>query len=260
MPALRTATRLLLAISLLLPLGARAEPAPVVAAASDLKFALDEAAAEFRKQTGRSVRISYGSSGNFFSQISQGGPFELFLSADEAFVFRLADAGLTVDRGVLYATGRIVLFAPKGSPLRPDARFDDLRRALQDGRVSKFALANPEHAPYGRAARQALQAAGLWTAIEPRLVLGENVSQAAQFAVSGSTQGGIFAYSLALAPAFADAGRFVLIPEHLHDPLRQRMVLTRRAGETARAFHAFLQQPAARAVLRRHGFALPGES
>jgi molybdate transport system substrate-binding protein len=86
------------------------------------------------------------------------------------------------------------------------------------------------------------------------------VSQAAQFAVSGSTQGGIFAYSLALAPAFADAGRFVLIPEHLHDPLRQRMVLTRRAGETARAFHAFLQQPAARAVLRRHGFALPGES
>lgn len=260
MGLLRTVIRLLLGISLLIAGGARADDAPVVAAASDLKFTLDEAAAEFRKQTGRSVRISYGSSGNFFSQISQGGPFELFLSADEAFVFRLADQGLTVDRGALYATGRIVLFAPKGSPLQPDARFDDLRRALQDGRLTKFALANPEHAPYGRAARQALQAAGLWTAIEPRLVLGENVSQAAQFAVSGSTQGGIFAYSLALAPSFADAGRFVLIPDNLHDPLRQRMVLTRKAGDTAKAFYAFLQQPAARAVFRRHGFALPGES
>ncbi|MDP1533966.1 MAG: molybdate ABC transporter substrate-binding protein, partial [Rubrivivax sp.] len=168
---------------------AGAQDVPVVAAASDLKFALDEVIDSFRQQSGRTLRVSYGSSGNFYRQIAQDAPFQLFLSADEAFVFKLADQGLTADRGALYAIGRIVLFAPTGSPLGVDADFSDLRRALADGRLKKFAIANPEHAPYGRAAMQALQSAGLWQAIEPRLVLGENVSQAAQFAASGSTQG-----------------------------------------------------------------------
>lgn len=239
---------------------AHADDGPVIAAASDLKFALDEIVAEFRKSTGQSVRVSYGSSGNFFRQIAQDAPFELFLSADEAFVFRLADQGLTVDRGAPYATGRIVLFAPTGSPVRPDAGFADLRQALADGRLVKLAIANPEHAPYGRAAMEALKSAGLWSAIEPKLVLGENVSQAAQFAVSGSTQAGIFALSLALAPNFRDAGSYVAIPEALHRPLRQRMVLTRKAGGTARAFYAFSQGPVARAIFKRYGFLLPGES
>ncbi len=239
---------------------AHADDGPVIAAASDLKFALDEIVAEFHKGTGQSVRVSYGSSGNFFRQIAQDAPFELFLSADEEFVFRLADLGLTADRGALYATGRIVLFTATGSPVRPDAGFADLRRALADGRLVKLAIANPEHAPYGRAAMEALKSAGLWSAIEPKLVLGENVSQAAQFAVSGSTQAGIFALSLALAPNFRDAGRYVAIPESLHRPLRQRMVLTRKAGATARAFYAFAQGPAARAIFKRYGFYLPGEA
>jgi molybdate transport system substrate-binding protein len=126
-------------------------------------------------------------------------------------------------------------------------------------RLVKFAIANPEHAPYGRAAKEALIAAKLWNAIEPKLVLGENVSQAAQFAVSGSTQGGIFALSLALSPAFADAGRYALIPDSMHQRLLQRMVLTRRAGAGAVALYEYLQQPAARAVFKRYGFALPGE-
>ncbi|MDP3084448.1 MAG: molybdate ABC transporter substrate-binding protein, partial [Rubrivivax sp.] len=199
---------------------AGAQDVPVVAAASDLKFALDEVIDSFRQQSGRTLRVSYGSSGNFYRQIAQDAPFQLFLSADEAFVFKLADQGLTADRGALYAIGRIVLFAPTGSPLGVDADFSDLRRALADGRLKKFAIANPEHAPYGRAAMQALQSAGLWQAIEPRLVLGENVSQAAQFAASGSTQGGIFALSLALAPVFARAGTQVLIPQSMHEPLR----------------------------------------
>jgi len=116
---------LVVAVSIAAP--AHANDGPVIAAASDLKFALDEIVAEFRKTTGRSVRVAYGSSGNFFRQIAQDAPFELFMSADEEFVFKLADQGLTLDRGALYATGRIVLFAPKGSPVRPDARFDDLR-------------------------------------------------------------------------------------------------------------------------------------
>ena len=241
------------------PLAWAADP-PVVAAASDLKFAVDEIAAEFQKQTGKSVRVTYGSSGNFFRQIAQDAPFQLFMSADEDFVFRLAEQGLTVDRGALYATGRVVLFTPKGSPVRPDAEFADLRQAVADGRLVKFAIANPEHAPYGRAAMEALLSAGLWTAIEPKLVLGENVSQAAQFALSGSTQGGIFALSLVLAPSFGNAGSHVLIAEKLHRPLRQRMVLTRKAGETARDFYLFMQGPHARAVFKRYGFALPGES
>lgn len=248
---------LLVSAGVVAPAPAIAQGGPAVAAASDLKFALDEIAAMYLKQTGQPVRISYGSSGNFLRQIQQDAPFELFLSADEAFVFQLADQGRTVDRGTLYATGRIVLFAPKSSTWQPDARLTDLRAALADGRIGRFAIANPDHAPYGRAAREALQAAGVWDAVQNRLVLGENVSQAAQFAVSGSAQGGIFAYSLALAPAFANAGRHVLIPEDMHQPLRQRMVLTRKAGPAAQAFYAFLQQPAARGVFQRYGFVLP---
>jgi len=253
--------RQLLAVALLLAGAiALAQDRPAIAAASDLQFALERIAAEFQKDTGRQLRISYGSSGNFTRQIAQDAPFELFLSADEAYVFQLAAQNRTPDRGVLYAGGRLVLFAPHGSALEPDAQLADLRAALADGRITRFAIANPEHAPYGRAAMQALQSAGLWVPLQGRLVLGENVSQAAQFASSGSAQGGIFAYSLALAPAIAARGRYILLPETLHQPLRQRMVLTRKAGETARAFYAYLQQDAARAVFRRYGFLLPGET
>ncbi len=252
--------KLLGTLLLLASWSAFAQDAPVIAAASDLKFALDEMVGLYQKQTGKEVRVVYGSSGNFYRQISQDAPFQMFLSADEDLVFKLADQGLTIDRGALYATGRIVLFVPKGSPIKADTEFADLRRALADGRLKKFAIANPEHAPYGRAAMQALQSLGLWTAMEPKLVLGENVSQAAQFAVSGSTQGGIIALSLAMAPSFAHTGAYVLVPESLHQPLKQRMVLTKKSGDVVRAFHAWLQQPAARAIFRRYGFVLPGEA
>lgn len=239
---------------------AHAQDVPAIAAASDLQFALDDIAERFHKDSGLAVRITYGSSGNFTRQIAQDAPFEIFLSADESYVFALAAQNLTPDRGVRYASGRIVLFVPHRSSLKPDAQLTDLRKALADGRIKRFAIANPGHAPYGRAAKQALQSAGLWDKLQPYLVLGENVSQAAQFAASGSAQGGIFAYSLALAPAIAARGQFVLIPEKLHQPLHQRMVLTRKAGDTARLFYAYLQQPAARAVFKGYGFALPGES
>jgi molybdate transport system substrate-binding protein len=232
---------------------------PTVAAAADLRFALEEVAARFRSDTGREVRLSFGSSGNFARQIEQGAPFELFLSADEGYVYRLADAGKTEDGGTLYAIGRVVLFAPAGSPLEPDVHLDGLRAALAGGRVRRFAIANPEHAPYGRAAREALVHAGLWDAVQPHLVLGENAAQAAQFATSGSAEGGIIPLSLANAPALRDRGRAVLIPAQWHAPLRQRVALLKGAGETARAFYAYLQRPAAREVLRRFGFVLPEE-
>lgn len=232
---------------------------PAIAAASDLKFALEDIAARFRSDTRKEVRLSFGSSGNFFRQIEQGAPFQLFLSADEGFVSRLHEAGKTEDRGVPYATGRIVLFAPHGSPLQLDAQATGLKTALAGNRIRRFAIANPEHAPYGRAAEQALRKLDLWDALQGKLVLGENVSQAAQFASGGSAQGGIFAYSLALSPGVAKLGRHVLLPDHLHQPLRQRMVLIKGAGETARSFYAYLQQPAARKILTQYGFASPGE-
>lgn len=230
---------------------------PAIAAASDLQFALEDIAARFRTYSRKELRLSFGSSGNYFRQIEQGAPFQLFLSADEDFVFRLHQTGKTEDRGLLYATGRIVLFAPGGSPLNLDPRMAGLKAELAANRISRFAIANPEHAPYGRAAEQALRKLGLWEGLQGKLVLGENVSQAAQFATSGSVQGGIFAYSLALSPSVSKLGSYVLLPEDLHQPLRQRMVLVKGAGETARAFYVYLQQPAARKILEQYGFVLP---
>ena len=232
---------------------------PALAAASDLKFAVEEIAAQFRARTQRDVKLVFGSSGDFYRQIEQGAPFQIFMSADEAFVYKLADAGRTEDRGHLYAIGRIVLFARHASPLKADADFAGLRKAIAAGDIRRFAIANPEHAPYGRAAAQALRKAGLWEDMKARLVLGENVSQAAQFATGGSAEGGIFAYSLALSPKIEKLGRYVLIPETMHEPLRQRMALVKGAGETARVFYRYLQEPPAREIFKRYGFVLPGE-
>ncbi|MBI4756333.1 MAG: molybdate ABC transporter substrate-binding protein [Betaproteobacteria bacterium] len=251
----------LLLLGLATALAHAAEPAPV-AAAADLKFALAEIAGRFQQDTGRAVKLSFGSSGNFTHQIEQGAPFEVFLSADEQYVFRLAGRGLTRDRGTPYAVGRVVLFAPHGSPLKVDEEMKDLKAALADGRVRRFAIPNPAHAPYGRAARAALQHAGVWERLQPLLVLGENATQATQFAASGSSQGGIVPLSLSRAPEVARLGSFALIPAEWHaaEPLRQRMVLMKRAGDTARAFHDYLQQPAARDIFVRHGFTLPNEA
>lgn len=251
--------RLVVALSLMLGT-ANAQEGPAIAAASDLKFALEEIATRFKADTGREVTLVFGSSGNFARQIAQGAPFEMFLSADEAFVFRLADEGRTLDEGRLYAVGRVVLFAPHGSPLRVDEGLEGLRTALAEGKIGRFAIANPEHAPYGRAAEEVLRHAGLWEKVGPHLVFGENVSQAAQFAASGSAQGGIFAYSLALAPELAKLGAYALVPESWHEPLNQRMVLIEGAGETARAFYDFVQTERAREIFVRYGFVLPGES
>ena len=234
-----------------------AQPVPTVAAAADLKFALEEVAAQFEKETGHKVRLAFGSSGNFLTQLLQGAPFHLFMSADEAFVFKLADAGKTRDRGRLYAYGRIGIIVPTGSPLKADPQLKDLAAALQDGRLQRFAIANPEHAPYGARAREALSALGLWDAIKPKLVYGENIAQTAQFATSGSTQGGIIALSLAKAPAVAALGSFALLPERLHQPLAQRMVLLKDAPDAIVAYYDYLAAPIAQAIMSRYGFTMP---
>lgn len=245
--------RLLLALLLLL--GAPASAATVtVAAASDLRYAMDELLRTYGRTSRDEVKVSYGSSGVFHQQIRRGAPFQLFLSADEAYVLSLHKAGLIRDRGDVYAKGRLVLFAPHGSRLAVDPAMGGLRSALAEGRLRRFAIANPDHAPYGARAQDALETAGLWTALQPRLVLGENVSQALQFATTGGADGGIVALSLVKAPGFDRLGSWALIPEKLHRPLRQRMVLTRQAGPQAAAFYQWLKGPQARAILARYGF------
>jgi len=231
---------------------------PRIAAASDLTFALGDLAARFERETSNRVDVVFGSSGTLTRQMLDGAPFDLFLSADESFVARLTQAGLTRDDGVLYAVGRLVLFAPNGSPLKVDGHLDGLRDLLSRGGVKRFAIANPEYAPYGRAAEAALRSAGLWDRIKPSLVMGENIAQAATFATSGDAVGGLLAHSLVLAPTMRGRGRFALVPDSMHRPLRQRMVLMKRAGAVAERFYQYVQTPAARAVLDQFGFSIPG--
>ncbi|WP_309681375.1 molybdate ABC transporter substrate-binding protein [Polaromonas sp.] len=242
----------LLALLLAGPAQAQGTTPALVAAAANLQPVLAELVPLFeRTQPGR-VSVSIGSSANLVRQIQQGLPAELFLSADEDFALRLFDAGLTPDRGVVYATGRIVLLVPADSKMTLDPELKGLKAALPQ--VRKFAIANPELAPYGRAALQALQKLGLWPALQGRIVRGENIAQTTQYVSSGAAQAGITALSLVLAPEVAARVRYVLIPEALHAPLRQRMVLLKSAGPVARAFYDFLQSPAARAVLARYGY------
>ncbi|MCA8863690.1 MULTISPECIES: molybdate ABC transporter substrate-binding protein [unclassified Halomonas] len=247
----------LLACLLLIGSPAKAE-APIVAAAADLQFALTEAAEQFQQQTGHALRLNFGSSGNFRHQIAQGAPFELYLSADERYVQALYEEGYTQDEGVIYAIGRLAWLqrAGRGDLPNEETPLEAVKTALEAGTTERIALANPEHAPYGVAAQQALEHVGLWEQTEPLRILGENVSQAAQFALSDDARGGLVAYSLALAPSLGERSEYVLIPEDWHSPLRQRMVLTHQAGDIATAFYEWLQEDEAQSILRIYGFSV----
>jgi molybdate transport system substrate-binding protein len=158
---------------------------------------------------------------------------------------------------VVYAVGRLVVFAPTGSPLAVDDRLDGLAQLVKAGKVGRFAIANPDVAPYGKAAEAALRKRGLWDTIRPQLVFGDTIAQAAQFATTGNASGGLIAYSLVLGPGFADRGKYALIPETDHPPLRQRMVLLKRASPTSEQFYAYLQTEPARTIFRKHGYGVP---
>lgn len=228
-----------------------------VAAASDLRFALDEIAPRFEQASGHRLRITYGSTGNFARQIREGAPFHLFLAADERYIEGLARDGLTRDAGVLYALGRLALVVPKGAFASAAPTLADVHSRLAAGPNQRFAIANPSHAPYGERARDVLQHLGLWESLQAQLVLGENVSQAMQFALSGNTVGGLVAWSLALAPRIAERADSALLPAEWHRPLKQRMVLLRDAPGAAVTLYDYLQSAPARAVLRGYGFTLP---
>jgi molybdate transport system substrate-binding protein len=233
---------------------ATAHAQPLVAAASDLKFALEEVARVYKADTGQSVRLVFGSSGNFAAQILQGAPFDIFMSADDLLTAKIARAGLSVDAGLQYGTGRLVLYFPKSLGLMPDEQLRSLEQGLKSGAIKRLAIANPEHAPYGARAAQALQAKGLWSLARPSLVLGENLAQAASYVTVGTVQAAILGYSLVLTPPLAQDGHYVLLPESLHEPLKQTMLLLKRADPSAQGFYLFLQQDKARDILKRFGF------
>ena len=234
-----------------------ADDSPVIAAAASLKFALQDIANAFHQDTGKTVRISYSSSGNLTRQILQGGPFQLFLSANGNYVEQLFQQQKTQDHGVVFALGRLVLLSRKNSSLLFDEQLKGIKQALLEGRLKRFAIANPEHAPYGIAAREILQSQALWPLIKPHIVLGENVAQATQFTSSGAAQAGLVSYSLALAPVLQSTTRSLLIPTTLHQPLKQTMVLLNNAGDTAKLFFNYLQQDKALNILSRYGYSAP---
>jgi len=253
----RRACCALFAVSLFGLPGAGAQRPPAIAAAANLNFAVTEIARQFERDRGTRVDVVFGASGVLTRQIRDGAPFEMFLAADEEFPDQLTAAGLTRDAGAVYAIGRLVLFAATGSPLAVDERLEGLSRLLHAGAVTHFAIANPAVAPYGRAAEATLRKHGLWDPIRSRLVLGDSIAQAAQFATTGNAVGGLIAYSLAREPALADKGTYALIPQTDHPPLRQRMVLLKHATPAVEQFYVYMQESAARTVLIKNGYEVP---
>lgn len=251
---------LALFLMVLFVLPVRADEKITVAAAADLKYALDDIVVLFiRKNPDARVETVYGSSGKFHAQIRQGAPYDVYFSADIAYPRALIEAGLSASEVQPYGIGRIVLW----STTRDAGKMTLTGLAdSSDSSITKIAMANPRHAPYGQRAEEALRAAGIWEKVQPRLVLGENVAQAAQFVQTGNAQFGIIALSLALSPELSQHGNHVLIPDTLHRPLEQGFIITRRAADKplAQRFARFMQGTEARAIMTRYGFLLPGEA
>jgi molybdate transport system substrate-binding protein len=227
-----------------------------VAAAADLKFAMADLAQQFEKATGNKLDVTYGSSGNFFLQLTNGAPFDLYFSADIEYPRKLQAMGLS-EPGTLYeyAVGRIVIWAPQTASV--DVRKEGWK-ALLDPSVQRIAIANPEHAPYGRAAVAALKSAGIYDEVKAKLVYGQDISQAAQFVHSGNAQAGIIAMSLALSPAMKDA-RIWEIPATMHPAIEQAAVVLKNTKNkaAAAAFLEFVKSSAGRRTLQGYGFTVP---
>ena len=232
-----------------------ASDSPLIAVASGMQFAIREIAAAFERDTEIEVRITLGASGKLFRQIENNAPFEMFIAADDSLVQNLETANRTRGPGVVIARGHLAVFAPHDSPLKPDRMLQGLASALANNEITKFSIANPEHAPYGRRAREVLQSAGLWLLIKDKLVIGENVAQAAQFAISGAAQGGIVAHSLLVTDRTGDRGEYALLPEAWHQPILHSMVLLENSDATTMTFFQYLKSPKAQRILSRYGYA-----
>lgn len=252
MPCLRT---ILAICATVLSFSAQAEKL-TIAAAADLKFAMDELASTYRKANpGDEVDVIYGSSGKFHTQIQQGAPYDMFFSADISFPRELVASRLAASEVKPYAVGRIVLWS--GSL---DATKMTLA-SLTDPKITRIAIANPKHAPYGKRAEESLKAAGLWEKVEPKLVYGENIAQTAQYVQTGNSQVGVIALSLAVNTELANKGGYWMIPDNLHQPLEQGFVIIKRAqgNAAAKRFADYMGTKPARTVMTKYGFVLPGE-
>ena len=232
-----------------------------VAAATSLTHVLEEITAEFEDETQHTVKLIFSSSGNLARQIIQGAPFEIFMSADETYVTLLQEKQLTEGAGSVYGIGRLVLFIPEGSAVLPSTDLSTLISSSQAGQLRRLAMANPEYAPYGLIAKQALQNARVWDTVSSSLVFGKSASQAAQFCLTGTVDAALIPWSLALVPAVGNKGHFMLVSETLYSPLKHRMVLIKNAGEAARRFHDFILGARAHSIFERYGLGLsaPGE-
>lgn len=227
-----------------------------IAAAADLNFAFKELISEYEKASGNQAKVTLGSSGNFFAQIQHGAPFDIYFSADISYPKKLEEAGLTIPGSLYrYAIGRIVLWTRHDSPINVTQGL----AALRQPSAKKIAIANPTHAPYGRAAVAAMEHFKMYDEVKDRLVLGENVSQAAQFVESGAADVGIIALSLALAPAMKTKGTYWEIPADAHPVLDQGVVILKssKRQESARQFLEFIKSRQGRAIMTRYGFDVP---
>ena len=247
--------QILLAFLALYVSASLAQKAPMVAAASDLKFALEEITAKYKVDKGQDMKLVFGSSGVLWQQVKNGAPFSLLMSADEAYIDDLYKHGLTVDKGSLYAIGRIALLQKKGGPIKFGADQQSVIKAIKEAK--KISIANPEHAPYGRAAKEYLTNVGVWDLTQPKLVFGENISQATMFALTGSADFAISALSLAISPQVQVQSTYVLVPDHLHKPLRQKMALIKNNAVSAKDFYQYLQESKSQEVMVRYGFIAP---
>jgi len=230
---------------------------PVFAAAASMKFVLQDIAEAFHRDTGKDIRFSFASSGNLTRLIQQGAPFQLFFSANTAYAEQLQELKLAQRPKIVYALGRLALITNAASRLSLDGQLLGIQQALQEHRLQHFAIANPLLAPYGEAAREALQNIHLWRQLEDKLVLGENAAQAVQFTTAGAAQAGLVAYSLVLSAKRNNDIRYVLIPQQLHHPLQQTVVLLNSAGVTAREFLRYMQQEKTSTILKRYGYIRP---
>jgi len=227
-----------------------------IAAASDLSFAFREIVAEYEKTTANHVRLTLGSSGNFYAQIQNGAPFDLYFSADITYPRKLEEAGLTVPGSFYqYAVGRIVMWTGNESRIDVTQGFE----ALRDPTVKKIAIANPKHAPYGRAAVAAMEYFKVYDQVKDKLILGENISQAAQFIESGACDIGIIALSLAVAPAVKSKGTYWEVPAEAHPAIEQGAVILKssKQQEPAKQFLAFIKDAQGQEIMKRYGFTLP---
>jgi len=245
------------ALTLLAPLSSGAAQELTIAAASDLNFAFKELVGEFEKQTGTNVKLSLGSSGNFFSQIQNGAPFDAYFSADIRYPQKLEDSGHAVLGSLYrYAVGRIVVWVPKASRVPVEHGGIEI---LLDSSIRKIAIANPKHAPYGRAAVSTMEHFNIYDRVKEKLVLGENISQTAQYVESGASDIGIIALALALAPSMKASGKYWEIPAEAHPPIEQGAVILKNGknSEAAKSFFAFLKTDQGRDIMTRYGFVLP---